>query len=87
MPAFHVAVLMATYNGVEHLEVQVASILAQTGVTLHLFARDDGSIDGTPDLLRELAGKSAGRMTVVCDPQGPTYRPERFHSCRIRGSG
>jgi rhamnosyltransferase len=59
---------MATYDGVAHLEAQVASIFAQIGVECHLFARDDGSHDGTPALLDALAERSAGRMTVFRDP-------------------
>jgi rhamnosyltransferase len=42
-----VAVLMATYNGAQHISSQVASILWQVGVKVDIFIRDDGSSDGT----------------------------------------
>lgn len=38
-----VQVLMATYNGENYLKEQIESILAQTGVKVHLLDRDDGS--------------------------------------------
>ncbi len=46
-----VVVLMSTYNGAEYLDTQIQSILAQTGVEVRLFVRDDGSTDGTVDIL------------------------------------
>ena len=48
-----VAVLMSTYNGEAFLRTQIDSILAQTGVSLTLLARDDGSNDGTRAILDE----------------------------------
>lgn len=47
-----VAVVMSTYNGAAHLAEQVNSILAQEGVKVSLFVRDDGSTDETLDILR-----------------------------------
>ena len=49
---------MSTYNGAEHLKEQVDSVLAQEGVTLHLFVRDDGSKDRTVDILRDYESKN-----------------------------
>ncbi len=48
-----VAVLMSTYNGVKYLKEQMDSILTQEGVDVTLFIRDDGSSDGTIDILKE----------------------------------
>lgn len=47
-----VAVVMSTYNGALHLVEQIDSILAQEGVEVSLFVRDDGSTDETLDILR-----------------------------------
>ena len=41
-----IAVLMSTYNGEKFLQVQMDSLLAQQGVDLTIFVRDDGSQDG-----------------------------------------
>lgn len=48
-----VAVLMSTFNGDKYLREQIDSILAQEGVDLTLFIRDDGSSDCTIDIVRE----------------------------------
>lgn len=49
--AFKVAVLMSTYNGEKYLREQLDSILAQEGVELTLFIRDDGSSDRTIEII------------------------------------
>jgi glycosyltransferase involved in cell wall biosynthesis len=46
---------MATYNGERYLREQVASIQAQTFGNWRLLVADDGSRDGTVELVRELA--------------------------------
>lgn len=48
---YKVVVLMATYNGEKYLEEQLQSILAQQGVNLTVWVRDDGSTDSTPEIL------------------------------------
>ena len=46
-----VAVLLSTYNGAKFLDVQMASLLAQEGVEISIYVRDDGSLDNTPQML------------------------------------
>jgi len=48
-----VSVLMAVYNGLPHLREAVASVLAQTMAAFEFIIVDDGSTDGTTDLLAE----------------------------------
>lgn len=56
-----IAVLMSTYNGENYIKEQIDSILAQTGdFTLELWVRDDGSRDGTVDILARYA--EAGKL-------------------------
>ncbi len=50
-----IAVLMATYNGMKHLQAQVDSVLQQSQVDVVLFCSDDGSSDGTIEALQELS--------------------------------
>jgi rhamnosyltransferase len=50
-----VAVLMATYNGMNWLEEQFSSILNQSGVDVHLFVSDDSSVDASFDFLNARA--------------------------------
>jgi glycosyltransferase involved in cell wall biosynthesis len=46
-----IAVLLSTYNGEAFLAAQLDSLLAQRGVAVEVFARDDGSGDGTVAIL------------------------------------
>ncbi len=50
-----VTVMMSTYNGEKFLREQIDSILAQVGVKVDLLVRDDGSSDGTVDILQAYA--------------------------------
>lgn len=57
-----VAVVMSTYNGERFIAQQVDSVLAQDMPGVRLFVRDDGSSDGTVDILREY--ESRGLLTL-----------------------
>lgn len=46
-----ISVCMATYNGAKYLRPQVSSILSQLGETDELIVSDDGSSDGTLEIL------------------------------------
>lgn len=48
-----VLVLMATYNGYPWIQEQLESILSQKSVDIYVLIRDDGSDDGTLDLLKK----------------------------------
>lgn len=50
-----VRVLLSTYNGEQFLSAQLDSLLAQDYSNIAIFIRDDGSSDGTRDLLQEYA--------------------------------
>ncbi len=56
-------VLMASYNGIPFISVQIDSILSQAEVDVRLFVRDDGSSDGTRDLLQRYADE--GSLTLL----------------------
>ena len=56
----NIAVLLSTYNGETYLKELLDSILTQkleAGQQMTIFIRDDGSTDGTREILREYAGK------------------------------
>lgn len=46
-----IAVIISTYNGQAYLREQLDSILNQESIDVELFVRDDGSSDGTRDIL------------------------------------
>lgn len=50
---YTVNVMMSTYNGEKYLENQLDSILSQKNVSINLFIRDDGSTDGTHNILKK----------------------------------
>lgn len=52
-----VQVLMSTYNGEKYLAEQIDSILNQEGIEVKLLIRDDGSKDGTINILNEYESK------------------------------
>ena len=54
---------MATYNGERYLRAQLDSILAQRDGRWHLTVSDDGSTDGTTDILDEYAARYPDRIT------------------------
>ena len=54
----NIAVLMSTYNGQQYIKEQIESILAQEGdFKLYLWVRDDGSTDGTQQILQQYADR------------------------------
>lgn len=48
-----VAVIMSTYNGERFIKEQLDSILNQTYKNLEIVVRDDGSKDGTVQIVKE----------------------------------
>ena len=52
-----VLVLLSTYNGERYLKEQLDSILSQVGVEVSLLIRDDGSKDGTCNIIGDYATK------------------------------
>ena len=48
-----VCVMLASYNGEKYIGEQIDSILQQKDVDIKLVVRDDGSTDGTIEILEE----------------------------------
>lgn len=65
-----VEVLLATFNGESFLREQIDSILKQDYPDLRVLARDDGSSDGTVDILNEYQKRFPDRFQLL-----PTDRP------------
>jgi rhamnosyltransferase len=70
-----VVVLLATYNGAEHLQSQIDSILCQTGVNVRIVARDDASNDATAGILDAYADQPGSRLEVIPCGEGGTGSP------------
>ena len=74
-----VMVLMSTYNGEKYLKMQLDSVLNQEGVDVQILVRDDGSTDGTLDILQEYAKQ--GKLTYYT---GPNLKPAKSFMDLIR---
>lgn len=68
-----VSVVMSVYNGEEYLGKALDSVLAQEGVEFEVVVVDDGSSDGSGDLLEERAS-SDPRLRVIRQPNGGLTR-------------
>ncbi len=65
----HVLILMATYNGGRFLADQLGSIEGQDHGEWRLLISDDGSTDGSRQLIREfMQGRPDGQVTLVEGP-------------------
>jgi hypothetical protein len=60
-------ILLATYNGAHYLPEQLASLERQTNTDWRLIARDDGSSDGSLDLVRAWAARTGRALKVIAD--------------------
>ena len=67
-----VSVVISVYNGERYLRQSLASVLAQQGVPFEVILVDDGSTDGSPAILDEVAGRDQ-RVRLIRQPnQGLT---------------
>ena len=62
-----VAILLATYNGAKFLEEQINSILWQTYKNWFLLIHDDGSTDGTKEILYKYKRKYPSKILIIED--------------------
>ena len=64
-------ILMATYNGASFVAEQIESIFSQDYANIHLIIRDDGSTDGTREILQSFEKKNPSRITLLPFEQRP----------------
>lgn len=62
-----IAILLSTYNGEQYLEEQIDSILIQDYKNWILYIRDDGSNDGTVDIIKQYVVKHTNIQYVEDD--------------------
>ncbi len=75
----HVAILLATYNGERFLGEQLDTLARQQGVSLDVFASDDGSSDRTPAILEEAGAAWQGGGFQILHGPGKGFA-ENFRS-------
>ena len=65
-----VAVVLSTYNGEKYVREQLDSILNQTYKDIEIIVRDDGSKDGTVDIIKEYQKKNKNIKLVTGENLG-----------------
>lgn len=60
-----VQVLLSAYNGEHYIEEQIHSVLAQSWPEVTLLIRDDGSRDGTVDIVKRMIGDHPERIGLI----------------------
>ena len=58
-------IIMSTYNGADYVQQQLDSILAQTEQDWQLLIRDDGSSDGTMQILTAYAESRPDKIRII----------------------
>jgi len=64
-----VSILTPAYNSAEYIGETIASVLAQTFPQFEMIVADDGSTDGTADIVRRAAERDP-RVVMVTSPHG-----------------
>ncbi|MBQ7990815.1 MAG: glycosyltransferase family 2 protein [Oscillospiraceae bacterium] len=77
-------ILLAAFNGARYIREQLDSILRQTYTGWHLTAADDGSTDGTYEILCEYADRYPDKIAVIRNSPGTGSAKANFMSL-IRG--
>lgn len=81
-----VDILLASYNGINYIQKQIDSIINQTYQDFLLWIRDDGSTDGTQEVLRKYEENYPGKIHVVEDKKGNLGVRKNFNEL-LRYSG
>ena len=82
-----IEVLLATYNGARFLRQQIDSIAAQDYPHVRILARDDGSTDGTQQILAEYAEAYPEQFTLLPASQSTGYAHKNFLALLQAASG
>ncbi|HGA2317516.1 TPA: glycosyltransferase family 2 protein [Pseudomonas putida] len=64
-----VAILLCTFNGAEYLRDQLDSFIAQSHQHWVIYASDDGSTDGTLDILSEYQSVLGDKLVILNGPR------------------
>lgn len=65
-----VDILLPTYNGRKYLSQQIKSLLSQSHSNIHIYIRDDGSTDGTLEVLDAICKRHQDKITWIQDDLG-----------------
>ena len=83
MAAASVSVVMATYNGAQFLEPQLASIAAQTRLPDELVVCDDQSSDESVEVVERFASRAPFEVRVVRNPERLGFAGNFLQAARL----
>ena len=81
-----ISVIMPCYNAVPYLRESVASVMDQTYSRTELVIVDDGSTDGSIDLLKQLADEYPDRIVLLFQDHGGPYAARNHALRHAKGS-
>lgn len=61
----HVNIILATYNGERYIRHQLDTLIEQTYENITIYIRDDGSKDGTVDIIKEYIENNTSKKKIV----------------------
>ena len=61
-------VILAVWNGQDYLPAMLDSLLSQTTSEFNVLVRDDGSTDGSLEILENYKPKFDGRLSSIAGP-------------------
>ena len=64
-----IVILLATFNGAQHIREQLASFVSQSYQNWELVVSDDGSRDGTPEIVAEFGRTVPQKVSVLKGPK------------------
>jgi glycosyltransferase involved in cell wall biosynthesis len=74
-----IAILLATYNGARFIDEQLSSITVPDDVTPVIYASDDGSSDGTPELVNRHCAARGMRCVALNGPAAGAFEENFRH--------
>ncbi len=81
-----ISVVMPCFNAAPYVEEAVGSVLRQTYPQVELIVVDDGSTDGSADLVARLAAPHPGRVTVLHQTNSGPYAARNHGLTHARGN-
>lgn len=75
-----VSILIPARDEAANIAACVEAALAQHGVPVEILVMDDGSTDGTPDIVRAIADRDA-RIRLIAAPKLPAGWSGKMHAC------
>ena len=81
-----ISVVVASFNGSEHIAEQLTSIAGQTLAPLEIIVSDDRSTDATVERVREFAARSSVPVVLIQSQHQLGY-PENFLRAALSARG